>query len=68
MTYKISYCLYFLFLTFFIPSLGCAQTSEQKALEAKREQLQEEIKEINRLLFAERKGKGVYFRPNGGIG
>lgn len=34
------------------------QTGEQKALEAKRERLQKEIKEINRLLFAERKEKG----------
>jgi septal ring factor EnvC (AmiA/AmiB activator) len=35
-----------------------AQTNEQKALEAKREQLQKEISEMNRLLFAERKQKG----------
>ncbi|WP_435624105.1 murein hydrolase activator EnvC family protein [Flagellimonas sp.] len=35
-----------------------AQTGEQKALEAKRERLQKEIKEINRLLFAERREKG----------
>ncbi|WP_394352760.1 murein hydrolase activator EnvC family protein [Saonia flava] len=35
-----------------------AQTNEQKALEAKRAQLQNEIKEINRLLFAEKKEKG----------
>ncbi len=35
-----------------------AQTNEQKALEAKREQLQKEIGEINRLLFAEKKEKG----------
>ncbi len=35
-----------------------AQTDEQKALENKREQLQKEIDEINRLLFAERKEKG----------
>ncbi|WP_417935200.1 murein hydrolase activator EnvC family protein [Flagellimonas pacifica] len=35
-----------------------AQTSEQKSLEAKRERLQNEIKEINRLLFAEKKEKG----------
>jgi len=37
---------------------GQAQTDEQKALESKREQLQQEIAEINRLLFAERKEKG----------
>lgn len=36
-----------------------AQTSEQKALEEKREQLQTEIREINRLLFAEKKEKGT---------
>ena len=35
-----------------------AQTNEQKALEAKREQLEKEIGEINRLLFAEKKEKG----------
>ncbi|MFS4415384.1 murein hydrolase activator EnvC family protein [Maribacter sp. 2307ULW6-5] len=35
-----------------------AQTSEQKALEQKREQLQNEIRDINRLLFAEKKEKG----------
>lgn len=42
--------------------LGCtrlsAQTNEQKALETKREQLEKEIKEINRLLFAEKKERG----------
>ncbi|MDX1315054.1 MAG: peptidase M23, partial [Eudoraea sp.] len=36
-----------------------AQTSEQKALEAKREQLQKEIAEMNRLLFAEKKQRGT---------
>ena len=35
-----------------------AQTGEQKALEARKEQLENEIREINRLLFAERKQKG----------
>lgn len=35
-----------------------AQTNEQKALESKREQLEKEIKEINRLLFAEKKERG----------
>ncbi|WP_318343214.1 murein hydrolase activator EnvC family protein [Flagellimonas baculiformis] len=34
-------------------------TITKKALEAKRERLQQEIKEINRLLFAERKEKGT---------
>ncbi len=36
-----------------------AQTNEQKALEAKRAQLQREISEMNRLLFAERKQRGT---------
>jgi len=56
---KISYSFYFLILTFLISFSGNAQTNEQKALEAKRERLQTEIKEINRLLFAERKEKGT---------
>ncbi len=34
------------------------QTKEQKSLEAKREKLQQEILDINRLLFAEKKEKG----------
>ncbi|MGB5554368.1 MAG: peptidoglycan DD-metalloendopeptidase family protein [Flavobacteriaceae bacterium] len=34
------------------------QTNEQMALEAKREKLQSEIRDINRLLFAEEKEKG----------
>ncbi|WP_339711100.1 peptidoglycan DD-metalloendopeptidase family protein [uncultured Kriegella sp.] len=36
-----------------------AQTEEQRTLEIKREQLQKEITEINRLLFAEKKEKGT---------
>ncbi|RIV72822.1 murein hydrolase activator EnvC family protein [Flagellimonas aequoris] len=56
---RISYCFYFLILTIFISQNSFGQTSEQKSLEAKRERLQEEIKEINRLLFAERKEKGT---------
>ena len=35
-----------------------AQTNEQKALEIKRAQIQKDIREINRLLFAETKEKG----------
>ncbi len=35
-----------------------AQTTEQKALEAKRNRLQKEITEMNRLLFAKKKEKG----------
>ncbi|SHI32106.1 Septal ring factor EnvC, activator of murein hydrolases AmiA and AmiB [Arenibacter nanhaiticus] len=37
---------------------GYGQTTEQKALEAKREQLQKEITQINRLLLNEKKEKG----------
>ncbi len=40
-------------------SQAIAQSSEQKALEAKREQLQQEIAEMNRLLFAEKKERGT---------
>lgn len=47
-----------IFITLASASLQ-AQTNEQKALEAKREQLQKEISEMNRLLFAERKQKGT---------
>ena len=48
-----------LFLLVLVTTLSSfAQTSEQKALEEKREQLQSEIREINRLLFAEKKEKG----------
>ncbi|MBT8179812.1 MAG: peptidoglycan DD-metalloendopeptidase family protein [Eudoraea sp.] len=36
-----------------------AQSSEQKALEAKKEQLQKEIAEMNRMLFAEKKQRGT---------
>ncbi len=56
---KFTYCFYLLMVTFLVSSSSFGQTSEQKALEAKRERLQEEIKEINRLLFAERKEKGT---------
>lgn len=55
---RFSYCLYSLAFTFLVCATATAQTSEQKALEAKRERLQQEIKEINRLLFAEKKEKG----------
>ncbi|WP_190810472.1 murein hydrolase activator EnvC [Flagellimonas sp. S3867] len=58
MTNKISYYLYCLILTILVSVPLHAQTSEQKALEAKRERLQKEIKEINRLLFAEKKERG----------
>ncbi len=54
-------CSYFVCLLL-IAAMGMhdsfAQTNEQKALEAKREQLQREIRDINRLLFAEKKELG----------
>ena len=51
--------LYFAVLIFMLMCIKIgAQTSEQKSLENKRERLQKEIKEINRLLFAEKKEKG----------
>lgn len=54
-----SYIVYFLLVIFIqCGYLTMAQTNEQKALESKREQLQKEISEINRLLFAEKKEKG----------
>jgi len=48
----------FLILNLFYGGIAYGQTSEQKALEEKRARLQNEIKEINRLLFAEKKEKG----------
>ncbi len=53
---------YLLLATFLIciGNVECfAQTNEQKVLEAKRERLQKEIDEINRLLFAEKKQRGT---------
>jgi septal ring factor EnvC (AmiA/AmiB activator) len=51
--------VYFLLVMFImLGNITVAQTNEQKALESKREQLQKEISEINRLLFAEKKEKG----------
>ena len=55
---RFSYHIIIQIFILIFPIFGIAQTNEQKALEAKRERLQEEIKEINRLLFAERKEKG----------
>ncbi|QCX02408.1 peptidase M23 [Aggregatimonas sangjinii] len=46
-------------LFLFVGCLAFAQTGEQKSLEAKRERLQKEIAEINRLLFAKKKEKGT---------
>ncbi|MEM9077854.1 MAG: peptidoglycan DD-metalloendopeptidase family protein [Bacteroidota bacterium] len=58
MGFKVSYHLNLVLFAFLMTLCTYAQTGEQKALEAKRERLQKEIKEINRLLFAERKEKG----------
>ena len=56
MHFKLQHGLLFLLL---VTTMACfGQTSEQKALEEKREQLQSEIRNINRLLFAEKKEKG----------
>lgn len=55
---KITYYACLLIFIISVSNNAIAQTSEQKALEEKRERLQTEIKEINRLLFAEKKEKG----------
>jgi septal ring factor EnvC (AmiA/AmiB activator) len=60
MTSRKHYILSFLLLLgIFFPLSAFAQTNEQKALEAKRERLQTEIRDINRLLFAEKKERGT---------
>ncbi len=46
------------FLALLMPGQLYAQSTEQKDLEAKREKLQNEIREINRLLFSEKKYRG----------
>ena len=51
--------LLFTLAFFFLGCIAYAQTDEQKALETKRAQLQKEISEMNRMLFAERKQKGT---------
>jgi len=54
-----TYRLFFVLVVVLVFSFNsAAQTTEQKNLEAKREQLQKEIQQINRLLFAEKKEKG----------
>lgn len=53
------YIYYLLFISLIAMTTVHGQTNEQKALETKREQLQKEIDEINRLLFAEKKEKGT---------
>ena len=60
MRYLAKYKQYLLLLlAVLFVGIGNAQTAEQKTLEAKRERLQKEIAEINRLLFAEKKQKGT---------
>jgi len=54
------YSAYILFIIFvLLGSNAHGQTNEQKALETRREQLQKEIEDINRLLFAEKRQKGT---------
>jgi len=54
------YSAYLLFIILaLLGSNASGQTNEQKALETRREQLQKEIEDINRLLFAEKKQKGT---------
>ncbi|PCJ97672.1 MAG: peptidase M23 [Flavobacteriaceae bacterium] len=52
------YFIFILLVTLFFNAPSYSQTNEQRALEAKRTQLQNEIRDINRLLFAEKKEKG----------
>ncbi|KGK30459.1 peptidoglycan DD-metalloendopeptidase family protein [Cellulophaga baltica] len=55
-----TYPHFFVFIALLLCGLQASysQTTEQKNLEAKRERLQNEIREINRLLYAEKKEKG----------
>ncbi|NJB37118.1 murein hydrolase activator EnvC family protein [Croceivirga sp. JEA036] len=55
---KVAHIILFVVLLLSCATTLFAQTSEQKALEAKRARLQKEIKEMNRLLFKEKKQKG----------
>lgn len=56
---KRTYWLYIVLFGIWVGnSTVSAQTNEQKALETKRERLQQEIRDINRLLFSEKKEKG----------
>ena len=50
--------VFYLVLLTSLVQTAYAQTTEQKALEEKREKLQQEIRDINRLLFAEKKERG----------
>ncbi|WP_350289459.1 peptidoglycan DD-metalloendopeptidase family protein [uncultured Croceitalea sp.] len=53
-----SYHIVVILLTIFFSTSSYTQTSQQKALEAKRAKLQKEIREMNRLLSAEKQEKG----------
>lgn len=55
---KVQIYTYLLFFTLIFGVQLNAQTSEQKALEAKRAQIQKEIREMNRLLSEEKAEKG----------
>ncbi len=67
MIFKRLHMAFFFVLMICIAQTSYAQTNEQKALEAKREQLQTEIWEINRLLFAEKKEKGTILDQMGAL-
>ena len=58
MIFKTRFVVFMMVLMALLPCIVLSQTSEQKALESKREQLQDEIRNINRLLFVEKKEKG----------
>lgn len=59
MTYNYRHTIsFFALMVCFSIHPSYAQTDEQKSLEAKRERLQNEINQINRLLFAEKKERG----------
>ncbi len=59
MKIRAPYHFFAVFLLLLSGFSALAQTNEQKVLEAKRERLQQEIDEINRLMFAEKKQKGT---------
>lgn len=59
MIFKMRNVFLFTFMLLCMASeIAFAQTEEQRSLEAKREKLQNEIRDINRLLFAEKKERG----------
>ncbi|MEM8763532.1 MAG: peptidoglycan DD-metalloendopeptidase family protein [Bacteroidota bacterium] len=67
MASKKTYHIGLVLITLFCFQFLSAQTGEQRALEAKRARLQNEIKEINRLLFAERKQEGSVLEQMEGL-